>query len=337
MVGSFYPETRFAWNNMLYHDHQNHSVLAVCLLVGLYIAVCSLLIPGCRRRSPEIAENTVALVNGEPILRTELEREALHIDQEFSVKPTKSEQNQLYRKVLHQMIQRRLLLQAAQKNHLLPTPEQTRKVITDQTGGMTRKELGKMLNLEKMTYDEWTSRLVQDWTIRNLIDKIIDPTIQIPREERIAYYQKHQEEFRVPKRVKVRQIVLSKEEEARKVRKRLTMGHEDFALVAQEVSLSPDANRGGDLGIFSPGQMPPEFDKVCFSLEVGEISPVVQSPYGYHIFLVEKHLPAELLPFKKVEEKIHHLLLAQKREKAFSKYQQDLWNRSKITLLLDRR
>jgi len=56
----------------------------------------------------------------------------------------------------------------------------------------------------------------------------------------------------------------------------------DFAEAAMENSSCPSKANGGELGEFGPGQMVPEFDKVCFNGEVGVLH-VVQTQLGYHI------------------------------------------------------
>lgn len=60
-------------------------------------------------------------------------------------------------------------------------------------------------------------------------------------------------------------------------------GGADFAAVAAEHSDCPSASEGGNLGLFSRGQMVPEFDKAVFVMEVGETSDVVETAFGYHL------------------------------------------------------
>lgn len=62
-------------------------------------------------------------------------------------------------------------------------------------------------------------------------------------------------------------------------------GGEDFGAVAREVSDCPSGADGGDLGEFRPGMMVASFDKAAFGLEVGEMSGVVETPFGYHLIL----------------------------------------------------
>ncbi|MBV9880631.1 MAG: peptidyl-prolyl cis-trans isomerase [Gemmatirosa sp.] len=58
----------------------------------------------------------------------------------------------------------------------------------------------------------------------------------------------------------------------------------NFAQLAQKNSGDPgSAARGGDLGVFPKGIMVPAFEKAVTALQPGQISPVVETPFGYHI------------------------------------------------------
>jgi peptidyl-prolyl cis-trans isomerase C/peptidyl-prolyl cis-trans isomerase SurA len=57
----------------------------------------------------------------------------------------------------------------------------------------------------------------------------------------------------------------------------------EFAALAQEHSSCPSRHKGGDLGEFGRGQMVPPFEQAAFGMEVGAISDVIETQFGYHV------------------------------------------------------
>lgn len=86
---------------------------------------------------------------------------------------------------------------------------------------------------------------------------------------------------------------------AEKILKEVKSGEFSFAELAKKYSEDVTALKGGDLGYFSMGQMVPEFEKVAFSLEPGEVSDIVKTQFGYHIIKVSEKLIDE----EKVDDK----------------------------------
>ncbi|MCZ2845174.1 MAG: peptidylprolyl isomerase [Candidatus Bathyarchaeota archaeon] len=77
-------------------------------------------------------------------------------------------------------------------------------------------------------------------------------------------------------------ILVKTEKEANTAMEKLKKG-EKFSKIAKDVSLCPSGKRGGDLGTFSRGKMVKEFEKAAFSLQKGQVSPIVKTQFGYHI------------------------------------------------------
>ena len=100
-------------------------------------------------------------------------------------------------------------------------------------------------------------------------------------------------------------ILVKDEDSARQLLAEVKAHPEKFADLAREKSTDTvSAKKGGDLGTFGPGRMVPEFDKVAFALQPGEISDVVKTQYGYHIIMVAERKEGEPKPFDQVKEQI---------------------------------
>lgn len=79
----------------------------------------------------------------------------------------------------------------------------------------------------------------------------------------------------------------------------------DFEKLAKRESADPGSkDNGGDLGWNRRGKMVPEFDRWMFSLPPGQLSPVIETAFGYHIIRVDRASPAEV--------KARHILIAPK-------------------------
>lgn len=87
----------------------------------------------------------------------------------------------------------------------------------------------------------------------------------------------------VTEQIHVRHILVATKDDADAALQRIKNG-EPFAVVAQAVSTDTSTkDSGGDLGWFPRGQMTKSFEDAAFQLKPGQISDVVQSPFGYHI------------------------------------------------------
>jgi parvulin-like peptidyl-prolyl isomerase len=69
----------------------------------------------------------------------------------------------------------------------------------------------------------------------------------------------------------------------------------DFETLARRNSDDPGSKeQGGDLGWFRRGTMVDAFDRVAFSMRVGDVSGPVESPFGYHLIKIERAQPGEI-------------------------------------------
>jgi len=82
--------------------------------------------------------------------------------------------------------------------------------------------------------------------------------------------------------VRASHILVKTEQEAKDLYNEIING-KNFAEAAEEKSLCPSGQNGGDLGFFGKGMMVKPFEDAAFSLEVGELSQPVETQFGWHL------------------------------------------------------
>ena len=212
----------------------------------------------------------------------------------------------------------KLLLQAALNDNTSLTPEEKREWIQKlKEEGWTPEEEAEALNsdsgplAERLLVEKYVSGLVKDLSVGD--------------DEVRAYYESHQSEFFMPERMKASQILLPTEAAAVLVWEKLrAASQEDFRALAKAESVGPEAAEGGQMGVFQKGQLPPEMEAAVLSLQPGEISPIVESSYGFHIFRLDEKRGAEQTPLEDASGSIRISLLDQKAREVVARRLLDL-------------
>ncbi len=83
-------------------------------------------------------------------------------------------------------------------------------------------------------------------------------------------------------KIRCAHILVEKQSIANEILERIRKG-ESFAVLASEYSMDGSRKQGGDLGFFGRGVMVKEFENAAFALQVGEVSGLVKTQFGYHI------------------------------------------------------
>ena len=174
--------------------------------------------------------------------------------------------------------------------------------------------------------------LISNFLTLEYLDKVIAKQVEVTEEELKQYYDDHQKEFRVPERVRTRHILIKAErtaddgerkkarEKAEGLLKRIRAGA-DFSKLAEEYSEDPGSRRkGGDLGFMPAGKMDPEFEKIAFSLNPGEVSDIVETDFGFHIIRCEEKEKPTIQPYAEVKEQVRKKVTVEKKTKAVHEY-----------------
>lgn len=283
--------------------------------------------------SKEEASSICAQVNEKRIYIKDFEQELqrLNLDTQEATLEFEDQIKHLKKELLLNMIDKELLIQEARSRGIQAADRDLEVYLKELARGYPSKKFSIQSQLKDPEYTDKRSFILEGILIKRLINQLIEPSLHISDEEMSSFFLAHKQEFALGKAFRVRQIVVESEMEARQIRGLLKKGH-DFAELAQQRSLSPDRDAGGDLGFFGLGEMPPEFDEVVLSLKEDEISDIIQSDYGYHIFqLLEIRQPQEP-NWEEAKPKIEKILLTQKREEAFQNFLAELKSRARIKI-----
>ncbi len=156
--------------------------------------------------------------------------------------------------------------------------------------------------------------------------------MQVTDEEIEKEYTSNPSLYTEPEQVKAKHIMTSTEEKAQEVLQELQSGR-PFEEVAMEKSESPDARQGGEMGYLKRGDLDPDLEKVLFDLAPGKFSDIVETSYGFHIFLVEEHIDPRLKEVDEVKGEISNRLLPQKQQEAFEKLIEELKSQAEIAII----
>ncbi len=285
---------------------------------------------GCGQWGAGLPEHVIAQINGEEILVEEFDREFKELILEPGREAKEKDLGNLRQVYLDQVIERKILVQEARRLGIKISQEELNQAIAEITMDYPGEGFGEKLGLKGMTLEEWKLRLQE----KLLAEKVVRSTFhfqeKINEKEAFQYYENHRSSFQIGQKVRVRQIVVADGEEAIQILKRLKKG-ESFEKVAMEKSLGPEKVQGGDLGYFSQGERPAEFDYV-FNMEAGTISEVIKSPYGYHIFKLEEKIESRQIPFEEAKLGILQELGQKNGEENYQKWFRGLKGKAKIKI-----
>lgn len=210
--------------------------------------------------------------------------------------------------------------------------DQAQKMMVTVSEAEVERAMGKPEGAVELLIDTegWKVGFRNNILVQKFINQFVLKDLLVTEEEVKLYYDSHPQEFTLPEKVRASQILVEDEEKAENVLQLLKK--RSFEEVARAFSISPEAERGGDMGYFEKGQLPLEFEKIIFELKVGKHSPMVKSPYGFHVFkLVEKKGEGKL-PFKEAANLIRIKLMQAKSEELYKEYLSQLKEKSHIMI-----
>lgn len=266
------------------------AVLAVLVLSSLLASACN------RGEKSNPVSRVANYVQGKlkrgPILRVE-SQEFTNDDLAAAIKATggkeaKSLSAESLSRLFDRFVDEKIILEAARQRNMTLTPDEKKNYL-DKLAGESNSDRSAPAPAATATDGLFDGLLVEKYTYQVIKDvRVEDPEI-------LAYYDEHKKDFLLPERVQVSQILVPTEQKAVEVLRKVENAPEaEFRKAAREESSGPEAFKGGLMGIYKQGDLPYDMERVIFALDVGKISQVVESAYGYHIFRLDRKFPPQL-------------------------------------------
>jgi parvulin-like peptidyl-prolyl isomerase len=274
----------------------------------------------------------VAEVDDDTITVAEFTTEFFPLVKGYDIPPSDQEQEaleNLKEALLDQLIEKRLIIHEAPKMGITVNDDEVEEVLAAIQRGYPEGGFEEVMQ-DEASLLRWKKHLRQRLLIEKVINRVSQVTSSVDEKTMRQYYEKHREQFLVTEQVRVRQIVVKDRKDAESMLRKLKRG-DSFDALAKRHSLGPEAEEGGDLGFFGRGEMPEEFD-VVFSLQEGEFSDIVQSPYGFHIFQVVAKRGQSELDFAQVKGQIRNVIMREEADKTFQVWLKSIKKKADITV-----
>jgi len=303
----------------------------VCVLIFAGIATVAMATP---------ADDTViAKVNDIEILQAEVDFIFTtivlpQVQQQLQGQELPEEQKSMIEQnILDQLIVQKLILEQAFHLNITANEEMLNQQLESAKQFMPDADMDR---LEKLLED--------DLTVQQVIQEAVVAVLNVSDEEAQGYYDNSLDQFLEPEQVKASHIIVlvqpdapqedkdTAREKIDEILAKATAG-EDFAELAKEFSEGPSKDTGGDLGFFSRGQMVQPFEDTAFAMNIGDISGVVETQFGYHIIKLTDRKPERQLPFEEVAEQIKQSLLDEKINTNVTEWVDTLRNEATIEIM----
>lgn len=293
-------------------------------------------------------QDVVLVVDGTPITALDVrELFTARYGRQFEQIPPEQRkmlEPQIQRMVVSELINKTLLLNAANKDGIEATDEEISKSL-----GEVKKAIPEGSTFEEfaqsagVSIDRITEQITEDTKIKKLVEIVTVDTKRPADEEIKAYYDEHPDDFKKDESIEASHILISTQgiEDAGQLANKKKIAEElqaelvknkgkNFTELATAHSDCPSASKGGNLGSFGKGQMVPAFETAAFSQKVGAIGDLIKTDFGYHIIKVDSKQTAETTSFENVKGDLSESLFSEAKAKALEGYVQGLREKADV-------
>jgi len=300
--------------------------------LALLVAIAA----GCGGGGGDVPSDSVAVVDGENVPRSEYEqlieqaKKTFTQDKRDFPKAGTAERKQLDQQAVAFLVQRVELAQAAEDLKVEVTDKDVAArldQIKKQYFGGDQKRYEKQLKQQGLT-DAQVRRDVRANVISEKIFADVTKDVKVTDADVQKYYNDNKAQYGTPESRDVRHILVKTRAQANKLYDQLKAGA-SFAALAKKYSQDPGSKDQGGKYTVVKGQTVAPFEQTAFLLEKNQISRPVKTQYGYHIIQpLSEVKAASTQPLNKtLKDQIRTQLQTQKKNEAMNTWVKDLQKR----------
>ena len=295
-----------------------------------------------------VLDRVVAVVNDEALTLSEIQEEGQpvvrKIFQDFVGPERERRLEDAQKRLLDDLIDRRLIYQVAKREGMLPSEAEVNGAIEElkRNNKVTDDaQFRAMLRAEGLTLEQVRRTVGERLAIGRLLARQIRSAIIINEDEMVKYYQANQEKFQRVPQAEIRHIlfpvppgadeavVRARAEEARA---KIEAGA-DFAKIGEQYS-PPSGASGDEVMTVHRGELAPEIEAPAFSLPAGGVSPLIRTESGYHLIKVERVQTESVAPYAEARDSIRDKLFQEKFEAKRKEWLAGVRSRAFIQVLM---
>ncbi len=278
-------------------------------------------------------------------IESDLKKKLAAVKERIPANQMEQAKTTLRKRVVEDFIIRTLLSDEIKRKKITATEKEVAEGLESIKKGLPPgATLEDMMQKNQVTKEQMNEEIAMGIKVKKLVLASMAGKKKPTNKEITDFYKKNKDKFMTPETARASHILIQvepgddakvkaeKKARAEDLRKQLLAGA-NFEELAAKYSNCPSAKNGGDLGVFARGQMVKPFDDVAFSQKIGEISPVVQTEFGYHIIKVKERSAPKLMPLDKDNRaKIAAFLEGQRQQEAFGALIKSLREKSNIVV-----
>ena len=315
--------------------------IIIFLIFGLSEAICG----------AKIIDKIVAIVNGEIITLSELERYRSKLRDGSEATGNQWEKRaevfESRRLILDRLIEEKIVDQQCKKWAIKVSARDIDTAIEDvkRLNAVTDEQLKMALMADGVSWEDYRQELRNQIKRAKLASRVVRQEFTVDDERLKRFYVQHIERFKEPDQIRASHILIMVPQDAddllvealrhkgEMILERLRLG-EDFQALARLYSDDASAKNGGDLGFFKSGELLPEFERITFNLQPGQLSGLVRTKIGFHIIKVTEKREGAIIPYEEVMEKVKGRYIEEESQRLYKAWLQKVKAESFIEVKL---